>query len=392
MRRFGAYLGLALAVAALAAASAAGAQRAARPPAAFFGVDPQERVGPDDADWMRAGGIGAVRIPVSWAGVEPTAPSGDPAEHTYNWSGTDRSVEAAVSHGLRVLPFLYATPSWAAPSETDLPIADQRARAGWRDFLSAAVQRYGPSGTFWAEHSPLSADPLPQVPLRRWQVWNEENFFHFTRPVSPPAYAGLLRSSAEAIRAADPGAGIVIGGLFGKPREGPPLGLPAATYLNRLYAVPGIRSSFDEVAIHPYAASVARMRRLVEDFRAVVRRHRDGARTVITELGWGSQNDPRVVAFELGLPGQARALRRAYSFLLSNRHRLALRQVFWFAWRDVTFPACSFCDSSGLFRAGPGFEPKPAWYRLTGFSGGVPRPARPLPVRIVFADGKRRRP
>jgi hypothetical protein len=81
----------------------------------------------------------------------------------------------------------------------------------------------------------------------------------------------------------------------------------------------------------------------------------------LTEVGWGSQNDPRRVAFEVGLRGQARELRRAYAYLIANRGRLNLEQVDWFTWKDVR-GSCSFCDSTGLFRGGRGFRPKPAWH------------------------------
>ena len=84
----------------------------------------------------------------------------------------------------------------------------------------------------------------------------------------------------------------------------------------------------------------------------------------VTELGWGSQNDPGKVAFEVGWRGQAEALRSAYGYLIAQRRRLALRAVYWFSWRDAPpgVPTCNFCDSSGLFTAD--FAPKPAWGAL----------------------------
>jgi hypothetical protein len=249
-----------------------------------------------------------------------------------------------------------------------LPVADGRQRRAWSEFVGAAVERYGRRGEFWREHGPGSQRPLPKLPIRVWQIWNEENFFYFAKPVSPTAYARLLALSNRAMRRADPRAELVLGGLFGDPRQGPPLAMDAVSFLDRLYLVRGVKADFDAVALHPYAADTADLRSLVESMRRTVVRHRDAhAGLYLTELGWGSQNDQPLVAFEVGLHGQARELRSAYRYLIGNRRRLGLRQVDWFTWKDI-HGACTFCDSSGLFRRGSGFRPKPAWHAFVSFA------------------------
>jgi hypothetical protein len=143
----------------------------------------------------------------------------------------------------------------------------------------------------------------------------------------------------------------------------------AATFLQRLYAIPAARDSFDEVAVHPYAARAPGMERLVEAVRRVIVDNHDDAGMLITEFGWGSQSGPRAVSFERGLGGQARQLRRAYRLLLAARRRLRLRGVYWFSWKDAA-RGCRICDSAGLFRAGSGLRPKPAWLAFTRIAGG----------------------
>ncbi len=120
-----------------------------------------------------------------------------------------------------------------------------------------AVERYGPRGSFWEEHAPGSKDPLPRLPIHAWQIWNEENFFYFTKPASPTRYAKLLAISRRAIHRADPRATVVIGGLFGNPKQSPPAAMDAADFLDRLYRVRGAKADFDAVALHPYAADAA---------------------------------------------------------------------------------------------------------------------------------------
>jgi len=146
--------------------------------------------------------------------------------------------------------------------------------------------------------------------------------------------------------------------------------MDAAAFLDRLYRSRGIRRTFDGVALHPYAANAGELRRLTERLRRVVVRHRDRRTGLyITEMGWGSQRNPRRVAFEVGWRPQARELRRSYGYLIRNRRRLNVKQVHWFTWKDVRGD-CSFCDSTGLFRRGPRFRPKPAWHSFVAVTRG----------------------
>ena len=76
-------------------------------------------------------------------------------------------------------------------------------------------------------------------------------------------------------------------------------------------------------------------------------------------MGLGGAQPPGVLR---GRPaGAGRELRDAYRYLIPNRHRLNLKQVYWFSWKDLRGD-CNFCDSAGLFREGAKFRPKPAWH------------------------------
>jgi hypothetical protein len=324
-----------------------------------------------DVQYMRAGRIGSVRLAVPWNGVQPTRDGG------YQWGGIDQAVAVAARGGLEVLPFLYGTPRWLARKPTTLPTAG-RARAAWLAFVKAAVERYGPGGTFWAERAPGVVQYEPAIPrplpIRTWQVWNEANFFYFAFPVSPPRYAKLLKLTHGAIKRADPGARVVLSGLFGEPDQGGARGMDAVDFLDRLYRVPGIESKFDGVALHPYAVDAAELERMTEGMRDVVRENRDpGAALYITEMGWGSENNFKRVAFEQGPGGQARQLRDSYRYLIAHRGRLNLKGAYWFSWKDIQ-GSCNFCDSVGFFRQGPRFKPKPAWHAFVALTGGRARP------------------
>ena len=341
-------------------------------PRSFFGIVPQAILSEEDVRYMRAGRIGTIRLAIGWESVQPTRRGG------FNWEGMDREIAMAASQGLQVLPFLSGVPRWLSGKSTRLPIDSGVARRGWSAFVKAAVKRYGPNGEFWAEHPPgVAVDgvviPKP-LPIRTWQVWNEVNFFYFAYPVSVSRYARLLKLTYPAIKSTDPSARVVLSGLFGEPDERGKRGMSAVDFLAGLYGVPGIKRFFDGVALHPYAFHVEDLEAMVEGIReVVVDNHDPGAALYVTEMGWGSQNNSRIVAFEQGIRGQARELRGAYRYLLGNRHRLNLKAAYWFTWKDSRF-YCNFCDSVGFFREVDRYRPKPAWFAFVRITGGRPHP------------------
>lgn len=357
-------------------------------PKGFFGIVPQNALGQKEVEYMKAGGIEAVRTPLLWSGIQPTK------RGAYNWSSFDPTVEAAAQQGLSVLPFIVATPHWVAKKYTTLPVYNAAQRKAYVKFLKAAVKRYGPGGEFWIEHSPKKIaeekakqekgpvyelegarkTPIPKpMPIKTWQVWNEANFFYFAYPVDPIAYAKLLKLSTPVIKGTEPGAKVILSGLFGRPTAGKKRGMPAAEFLQKVYAVPGIKSYFDGVALHPYAINAGQLEEIVEEFHDVTLENRDRVPLYITEMGWGSQNDFHINAFEHGVRGQVEELQKAYRYLLTNRTRLDVKQVYWFSWKDLP-ESCSFCDSVGLFHYGPKFKPKPAWRAFVQITGGKARP------------------
>jgi hypothetical protein len=368
--------------------AAAATTRLPKAPKGFFGIVPQTPLTEMDAKYMKAGGIEAIRAPLIWPAIQPTK------NGPYNWAAFDPVVEEAARQRLSVLPFVIATPKWVARKETTLPVYNANQRRAYVKFLRAAVERYGPGGQFWAEHSPrkireeqakqaqgpiyelpgAQLKPIPKpMPIKTWQVWNEANFFYFAYPVDPIAYAKLLKLSAPVIKRAERGAKVILTGLFGRPTAGKKRGMPAARFLQRIYAVPGIKRYFDGVALHPYAIDSEQLEELVEEMHEVTVENHDRVPFYITEMGWGSQNDFHIDAFEHGVRGQVEELRKAYRYLLTNRAKLDLKQVYWFSWKDLP-ESCAFCDSVGLFKSGPRFRAKPAWHAFVAITHGRTRP------------------
>jgi hypothetical protein len=341
-----------MAVAALPASA-----RAYLPPG-FIGISPQNPASAKDFDLMAEAGIDSVRLPLYWNGVETRGPSIAKPD----WSGFDTEVELAAQAGIRVMPFVWSSPSWAAPETIDLPVEKAWQRHAWTRFLSEAARRYGPLGSFWSQHS-----KLPFLPARYWEIWNEENLVTWARDPNPAEYATLIRISGRTLHRIDAGSQVLVGGFFGHPLQIPP-NLGSDTYLQGIYRAGNVKPYFDGVALHPYVAEANGMATQLTGLRRIMNEHHDRKTPLyVTELGWGSREGP--TRWERGLRGQANELTKSFELLSANRVRWNVRGAWWFTWTDEG-GSCLFCGSAGLLTEDR--EAKPAWYRFNAWTGGDP--------------------
>lgn len=342
--------------------AAAGSSLVVAAPSGFIGISPQGVTDGDDYELMELAGITSVRLPMNWADIEPEARD----RFAPRWEWLDEQVALAAEHGITAFPFLSGAPEWVSPLRGE-PAVSARQRREWVRFLHAAVYRYGPYGSFWRENP-----DLPRLPVRRWEIWNEENIVTFSREPNPTRFARLIEISGSLLHRADPGSTVILGGLFGRPLQTPP-NIPSGVFLAQLYRTPGIKRYFDGVALHPYVADADAMRGEIENLRRVMGRNGDSATPLyVTELGWGSASYES--RWERGPRGQARELDAAFSLLTDNRLRWNIGGVWWFSWTDQA-GSCQFCDSAGLLTGSR--EAKPSWYRFNAWTGGdaetVPR-------------------
>jgi Glycosyl hydrolase catalytic core/Beta-galactosidase len=347
-------------------------------PAGFWGVVPQSHLSNEQFQRLSRGGVESIRIPVGWASVQPTQ------ESQFDWSGFDNQIEEAAKAGIKVLPFLSGAPEWAIPGKVisgtggtlkapaRLPVSGA-ARTGWVAFLTSAVARYGPNGSFWAEHP-----GVPKRPIRHWQIWNEPNFKYFIAKPNPAEYGKLVKISHTALKAADPGAQVILAGLFSRPKgsrtasgKHKSLNWYASDFINVMYKrTPGVKAKFNGASLHPYTIRARETPEVVEEFRTYLQKNGDAGKGLwITEISWSSDKASESDQFGKGVAGQARELKTALTNLRNKQAKWKIKSVFWFSVDDAA-GACSFCAGSGLF--GEGFVPKPSWKAYVKLAGGTP--------------------
>jgi polysaccharide biosynthesis protein PslG len=362
-------LALAALLAAIPAASAQAAER--RVPFGFFGTVLNTDVTAPGAisdaaldeqtALMARSGVESLRLTFAWASLEP-------ARGVFDFRSTDRLVAAAARHRISVLANVILTPRWASDHPTSLKSAYYQPRdpAFFAEFMTAAVGRYGPQGSFWSENP-----GIPRTPVRQWQIWNEQRatVYWATRPWAP-TYTRLLRAAYPAIHRADRGAKVVAGSFVA-------LGGVSTQWgqARQLYEA-GARRFFDVVAVHPFTdasvgtrESVRRVTEIVSRVRREMRKRGDRRKPIIlTELSWpaaipGVPRNRRL-GLETTARGQKVLLTAAYRRLARERRKLGITHAYWFTWaspyNDNYVPSDVSYRFSGLTRfAGGAFTRKP---------------------------------
>jgi hypothetical protein len=321
---------LAVAAALLAVAPAAASAQGRAVPPLFYGANWDGEIELHSTDSVRdaenarmaRSGVESSRIAFEWLRAQKRR--GLPFDHTK----TDRAVRHAVNHGIDILPVVILAPKWAR-QYPDVAHSPPKSFADYTRYLRALIERYGENGTFW------TANPLlPKRPIRQWQIWNEPHLqYQWSIPTGQdyaPGYGKLLRASYKAIKAADPGATVVLGGLSNESWK----------YLDHLYKEGAIKGAFDVAAVHPYTSKPDGIITLVKRFRIVMKRY--GAAKMplwITELGLPASKGKINSNNKLQTTdeGMGQYLARAYKVLVKNQSSsLAnVQRVYWYTWASI---------------------------------------------------------
>jgi hypothetical protein len=175
---------------------------------------------------MRSIGVQSVRILVPWVALQKDR--GGP----YDWTLVDRMVNALTEQHMSILATLNSTPQWAVAKGMPALSGPPASPADYAAFAGAVAQRY---------RGRISA----------YEIWNEPNAAMFFAPGPDPAkFVGMLKAAYPAIKAADPAAVVVTGGL-GAIVDHDQVTMDAVKYLRGMYTA-GAKNYFDGFGFHPY--------------------------------------------------------------------------------------------------------------------------------------------
>jgi hypothetical protein len=300
-------------------------------------------------DLMASSGVESVRTVFSWAGAQP-----DGRGSAISFEDTDPVVARAALRNISVLPVVIYAPAWARAYRGRFN-SPPKQRSDYVTYLAALVERYGPQGTFWAEHP-----ELPKLPLREWQIWNEPHLAdYWDAPERGPygylrAYPPLLRASYNIVKDLDPGAKVVLAGITQKAWE----------EIELLYQR-GVKRYFDVAALQIFPQTVRRAVKATALFRQTLRRRGDRRKPIyLTEITWPAskgrtdgikyqrQETPR---------GMASKLEQMYRAMAMRRRALGVGKVFWYTWSSPYGRGGSIFNYAGLQRfAEMSFQVQPA--------------------------------
>ncbi|MBY4130052.1 cellulase family glycosylhydrolase [Rhodococcus fascians] len=167
----------------------------------------------------------AVRLDLDWGLIEPN-------RGTFDWTLSDRVIDAVVAHGMCPYGIVGYTPRWArVPAAVDNPHSRPADPAEFASFAATVVQRY-------------------QDRMNLWEVWNEPNLVSFFAPAPDvAAYSALLQATYRAIKQVQPGSTVLAGGMA--PAETTQGNITGTTFLSRMYEQ-GANQYFDAFNVHPY--------------------------------------------------------------------------------------------------------------------------------------------
>jgi len=290
-----------------------------------------------------ATGVGLLREHVYWDQVE-LAPG------SFDFTKLDALVGRASQRGLTVLPILTSTPQFHSTRPIGL------GNDGWppRDpasifrFAYELTHRYGVLGTYWGCLAPGVLCRRPYRPITAWQVWNEPDLPAWWRTgVDPAGYLRLLQYAYLGLKAGDPTAEVVLGGLS-------LAALLPGGFLERLYDL-GAALFFDTLAVHPYAVNVGTVIAHIQRTRAIASAKNDANVPLrVTEYGFATGG---ASAWTTTPPCQAALIAATTRELSARRAEFALRSIVQLQWQDRAGSPSPWPNHAGLLFADGSAKP-----------------------------------
>jgi Cellulase (glycosyl hydrolase family 5) len=267
---------------------------------------------------VKALGTHWVRMFLTWQDLEPGR-----GVWAQNWVGYYEQAFSALPAGTKVILDVVGTPRWETGSTNEhTPPAKPSEYAA---FVAALAQK-------WAGR------------VTAFEIWNEEDEPRWwTGAPDPAAYARLLKAAYPAIKAADPSATVVLGGMTGNDYP----------FLEGVYKAGG-KGSFDVVGVHtdtacnilsPYDFLRGEDGRMIPDsflayreVRATMLANGDGKPIWMTETSWRTTGAMCAEGAWAGKKAQGVTESQQATYLSQAYHCLAqdpyVQVALWFPLQD----------------------------------------------------------
>jgi hypothetical protein len=303
-------------------------------PAAAPGVVLANAGAPHISD-LKTLGVHWVRVFATWPDLEPA-----PGDYAANWLAAYEKLFRELPSGTKVIVDVVDTPQWETGSSDDhTPPANPQDYAA---FVGGLAQRWG-------------------ARVAAYELWNEEDSpTWWVGAPDPAAYAALLKATYPVLKAAEPNATVVLGGLTGNDYP----------FLEALYA-DGAKGYFDAVGVHtdtacnvdsPYTFLRGPGERLIPDsflayreVHAVMLANGDDKPIWMTELSWRTTEATCEEGAWAGQKAQGVSESQQATYLAQAYHCLAqdpyVQVAIWFPLQDEGV------DVSGLLRANGSRKP-----------------------------------
>jgi hypothetical protein len=285
---------------------------------------------------MKSIGLKWVRVDADWSWIQPNGPN------SFNWSLIDQEVDSIDAAGMDADLVIDDTPPWARTSSAEVQWGEPASAAAYGTFAGDVAAHYRPMG------------------VSAYEIWNEPNKQQFWYPApNASLFTAMLKDAYAAIKAVQPGATVISGGLSPAANDG--TDIAPITFLQDMYA-DGAQGSFDALGDHAYSyptlpdddetySGWSQMNQTSPSLRSVMAANGDSAKQIwITEIGAPSAGPNGV-----GTTAQAEEVTQAVAGAKSSSW---IGAMFFYTYKD----AASDPDYFGLLNADG--SAKPAWSAL----------------------------
>jgi hypothetical protein len=273
---------------------------------------------------MKMAHVGIVRLDVSWTRVEKV-------QGVFDFEKLDFIIDELGKQDIRALGILHYNPDWTGKQWNEAPDTEL-----FLNYVRKTVENF-------------------KDRVMYWEIWNEPDAPEYWLPQDNlKAYSALLKQVYPAIKAIDPSAQVLVGGVTKAP----------VFSMKKIYRLAG-KDSFDIVNIHPFVNpnqenSIKELKILHTRLIKAMEFFDDGDKPIwFTEIGCpGTKPDVTIPWWFGDSPSEAQQAEHVKSVYTEALNLKGVDKIFWAFWRD-TVHFRSGVDYFGLIRGD--YSPKPAF-------------------------------